>query len=278
MVLDEAVDARLLGLLHAGLRGVRRGEVVEDRHLDGDGPAESRGVVGDVERRQLANAGLDVEDRRGRRPGRTRERHDERTVLDAGLPVPHVHAELGGEFQILAVDAESDRERRAVGQAAGVRAVVAIEEGLVVDEVIAHREHAGGVEHGVERGLRFAVGQRVDALRQGAAQLLVILHEVHVEVDGRRLARAVGDVDAVGLPGRVVRDTKVGRWNAERRLQGPLEFLWRGGRQLPEGLDAAREAGVERDQVGECGIQERQLLVVERLQVAAQRVEHAGSL
>ena len=278
MVLDEAVDARIPGLLDAGLRGIRRGEVVENRHFDGDGAAECRGVVDDRERIQLAAARHDVEDRRGRCPGRARERHDERPVLNAGLPVSHVHAELCRELQILAVHAEGDRERRAVGQAAAARAVVAVEKGLIIDEVVADREHAGGVDDNVERSLRIAVGQGVDALRQGTAQLFVILHEVHIEVDGRRLARAVADVDAVGLVGRVVGDAEVGGRNAQRRFEGPLELLRRGRRKLSEGIDPAREAGVERDHVGEGLVEQRQILVIERLQVSTQRVEHAGSL
>ena len=265
MVLDEAVDARIPGLLHAGLRGIRRGEVVENRHLDGDGAAEGRGVVDDRERIQLAAAGHDVEDRSGWCPGRARECHDERPVLNAGLPISHIHAELGRELQILAVHAEGDRERCAVGQAAAARAVVAVEKRLVIDEVVADREHAGGVDHDVERSLRIAVGQGVDALRQGTAQLFVILHEVHIEVDGRRLARAVADVDAVSLVGRVVGDAEVGGSNAQRRFQGPLELLRRGRRKLSEGIDPSRKAGVERDHVGERLVEQRQILVVERL-------------
>ena len=265
MVLDEAVDARIPGLLHAGLRGIRRGEVVENRHLDGDGAAEGRGVVDDRERIQLAAAGHDVEDRSGWCPGRARECHDERPVLNAGLPVSHVHAELCRELQILAVHAEGDRERRAVGQAAAARAVVAVEKRLVIDEVVADREHAGGVDHDVERSLRIAVGQGVNPLRQGTAQLFVILHEVHIEVDGRRLARAVADVDAVGLVGRVVGDAEVGGSNPQRRFQGPLELLRRGRRKLSESIDPSRKAGVERDHVGERLVEQRQILVVERL-------------
>ena len=278
VVLDETEDPALLGLGGARLRERARCEVLIDRHLDRDRAAESRAVVGHVAGGQLAGTGLDVEERRGRRAGRAGEGHDERAVLQLGHAVADVESGLRRKLELLPVDAEADRERRAVGEAAIGRAVVTVEEGLACREVIAHGKDTGGVDGHAERRLRLAVGDRVDALGQHAAELLVIRVEIHVERDRRGLARPVGEVDPIGLADRVVGDPEVGRGHAERRLEGPLQLLGRRGGQLAEGRDSPREARVELDQVAERLIQERQFRGVELLQIPFDRVEHAGSL